>query len=143
MPNQPIKSLKDVIDFNNKHPEIYKGQNQEYLKVAQMTSGLDDPMYLDNLKQNQDDARRLIKHLLKEHCLDALITPSHPDLYSQFPAAVAGYPILTLPIGITEHGDPFGLSIYSDWGKEHVLYSIAHHMDPTSSARQPPHFLNS
>ncbi|KAI0221094.1 hypothetical protein L0F63_003823 [Massospora cicadina] len=53
-----------------------------------------------------------------------------------------GYLIITIPLSIMEDGSPFDVSIYSRWGHEHVIYSIAQALDPKTSARKLPRFLD-
>ncbi|KAI0226211.1 hypothetical protein L0F63_004223 [Massospora cicadina] len=142
LPNQPIRSLEDVIEFNMNHSHLYpSGLKQGLLIKSQSTTGIDDPQYLKDRDENQLTAKSLIDNLLKANQLDALITLSHPALASSVPSSIAGYPIITIPLGIANDGLPFGASIYSKWGYEHVIYSVAHALDPDTSARKPPKFL--
>lgn len=138
IPNQPIKTLQDIIDFNTRKG-LPNNMDQNALIAAQATGGLCDPVYQKALQTNKD-ARKLIRSVLKANSIDALIAPSFPSLWSEYPSARAGFPILNIPAGVTEEGSPFGVSIYSDYGKEHVLFSLAHHLDANTTARQPPQF---
>jgi amidase len=81
---------------------------------------------------------RGIDAVLREHQLDAFVTPSYPpaspiDLVNReaiagsctSPAAVAGYPLLTVPSGLAA-GLPVAVSFWGTAGSETTLVEIAH-----------------
>jgi amidase len=66
--------------------------------VAENTTDLQDPIYIDALAADYDLGRiRGIDATLKKYNLDALIAPS--EGYTTAPAAIAGYPMITVPLG--------------------------------------------
>ena len=66
--------------------------------VAQNTTNLQDPRYINALKSNIDIGKiRGIDATLRKYNLDALIAPS--EGLTSTPAALAGYPIITVPLG--------------------------------------------
>jgi len=81
---------------------------------------------------------RGIDAVLREHRLDALVTPSYPpampiDLVNPesiggsctSPAAVSGYPLLTVPTGMAA-GLPVAVSFWGTAGSEATLVEIGH-----------------
>jgi amidase len=153
--NAPIKSLQDVIDFNNKHKDRelqYFGQ--EHMLQAQQKGPLTDKPYLDALEKCRKLTRAEgIDAVMDEHKLDALIAPSGgpagaTDLVygdrgvggSSSPAAVAGYPNLTVPAG-NLHGLPVGLSFFGRAWSEPTLLRLAYAFEQSTNHRRPPKFL--
>jgi len=153
-PASPIKSLADVIAFNTAHAgkELpYFGQ--ELMVKAQAKGPLTEPAYLDAratcLKVTRTDG---IDALLAKHKLDALVSltngtawlidPVNGDAYtggSSSPAAVAGYPSVTVPAG-DYHGLPVGLSFYGAAWTEARLLSLAADFEAATKARREPLF---
>ncbi|KAJ7348138.1 amidase signature enzyme [Mycena albidolilacea] len=130
-----VRSLADLIKFNDKNPELETPEgyeDQSGLIASESTNGF-DVKYWVALAANHDIGRtRGIDYALKEYDLDALVLPG-PG-YTSRPAAVAGYPIVTVPLGFYPEnvtiggmkklvypapGIPFGLSFlgtaYSDF----------------------------
>ena len=94
------KTLEDLIKFNeaNADKEMPKFK-QELFEQSQAKADLTDKAYLDSLakvqKQTREDG---IDALLAANKLDALIGPTSGQAWGQ--AAVAGYPSITVPIGL-------------------------------------------
>ena len=126
----PAKSLKDIIAFNEKNKEKempYFGQ--ELFLAAQEKGPLTTQDYLDVVENNRKYSRKKgLDAVLDEHKLDALISPTGWPaavtdlLYGErggggcsTPAAVAGYPHITLPMGFV-HELPVGISTRAGLG---------------------------
>lgn len=94
-------TLEGLIKFNAAHPklELPPGRdNQDLFLAGQNTTNLNDPIYKNAVKADHDLGRtRGIDATLKKYNLDALIAPS--EGYTTAPAAIAGYPIITVPLG--------------------------------------------
>jgi amidase len=154
-PKAPVRTLKEVIEFNerNKDKELpYFGQ-ETFLK-AQEKGPLTEKAYLDAL----DKCRRLsrtegIDAVMNKHQLDAIVAPSggpagKTDLIygnrgfggSSSPAAVAGYPNITVPAGQV-FGLPFGISFMGRAYSEPTLLKLAFAFEQATKARKPPKFL--
>lgn len=154
-PKAPVRSLKEIIEFNEQNQEKempYFGQ-ETFLR-AQEKGPLTEKAYLDALEK----CRRLsrdegIDAVMNEHKLDALIAPSggpagKTDLIygnrsvggSSSPAAVAGYPSITVPVGQV-FGLPFGLSFFGRAYSEPTLLRLAFGFEQATKARKPPKFL--
>jgi amidase len=154
-PGSPVRTLDDIIEFNKRTA----GDNlpyfgQELLVRAQAKGGLEEPEYLEAL----DKCRRLAGRegfdvVMAEHRLDALVapttTPAWPiDLVNgdQFrgssakSAALAGYPLVSVPAGHTM-GLPIGITFMGRAWSEPVLIKIAHAFERVTKARRPPQFL--
>jgi amidase len=154
-PNAPVKTLEDVIAFNikNKDRELpFFGQ--EIMLAAQEMGPLTEPAYLDAV----DKARRLsraegIDAVVTKHQLDAIVAPSggpagtRDPLYgdrdsggSSSPAAVAGYPNITVPAGQVS-GLPVGISFFGPAFNEPKLLALASSFEHASAARKPPRLI--
>jgi amidase len=153
-PSAPIRSVEDLIAFNARHREKQMPHfGQELLTMAAARGGLDSPVYRDALAK----ARRLtreegIDKALAGHRLDALVAPSggpawltdlvngdsHAGGFSS-PAAVAGYPHITVPMGQIA-GLPVGISIVGAAWSEPVLLKIAYAYEQATRHRAPPTF---
>ena len=154
-PQAPVKSLKDIIEFNEKNRDRempYFGQDL-FIK-AQGKGPLTTPAYLNALKKNHLMSRTQgIDFVLKQHRLDALIAPTGgpawpTDLVNgdhftggySTASAVAGYPHITVPAGYVL-GLPVGLSFFAGAYSEPKLISIAFAFEQATKARRPPKFL--
>ncbi|KAG7098340.1 hypothetical protein E1B28_000300 [Marasmius oreades] len=125
-----VRSLADLIAFDNAHPELEEPVNftsQSELIASQRTNGF-DAAYQQALAFDHELGRtRGIDAALHEHKLDALVLPATG--FTTVPAAIAGYPIVTVPLGFFPNnvtiqsagpltvypapGVPFGLSFFA------------------------------
>jgi amidase len=128
------------------------------MSEAQSKGDLNSPEYRAALKR----AKRLsgpegIDAALKKHKLDALValtqSPAWPiDLIngdswaagfsSSTPAAVAGYPSITVPAGFV-HGLPMGISFFAGAWQDVQVLALAHAFERAHAARRPPRFVPS
>jgi amidase len=126
-PTAPVRDLDDVVAFNRRHADrVMPYFGQELHEAAQGAPALDDPAYLEAratcLRLARDEG---IDRALRDHRLDALIAPSRVPAWTidlidgdrpfpgcASPAAVAGYPHVSVPAGFA-HGLPIGLSIFA------------------------------
>lgn len=152
--NAKVKTLADVIAFNSANEKkampFFK---QETLERSQARGGLDSAEYQDALKK-LFTARTAIDDTLKQNQLDAIsgCTSSFGPLIdlvggdyrtgSGFsgPAAMAGYPHITVPMG-TVMGLPVGFSFVSTAYKEPELLKLAYAYEQASKKRVAPAFL--
>jgi amidase len=153
-PGSPVKTLADVIAFNEKHKAKempYFGQ--EHFVKAETKGGLDSKEYLDALANNLKLARAEgIDKALAENNLDALVAPTgQPAWLTDFikgdasggsftsPAAVAGYPHITVPAGFVR-GLPCGISFVGTAWSEARLIALAYAFEQASHHRKAPAF---
>jgi amidase len=154
-PGATVQSLADVIAFNQAQREREMPWfGQELFVKAQALGGLDTPAYRDALAACAKGAREDgIDKVLKAHQLDALIAPTgglawlidpinsdHFGASFSSPAAVAGYPHLTVPAGLVR-GLPVGLSFVGPAWSEAKLLALGLHYEQVTHARQAPGFV--
>jgi amidase len=153
-PDSPIKSLADVIAFNRAHADRELASfGQELMERAQAKGPLTDQAYRDAraacLKITREEG---IDLLLAKHRLDALVSLANGpawlidhvngDAYtggSSSPAAVAGYPSVTVPAG-DWRGLPVGLLFYGAAWSEARLLALAADFEGLARARREPAF---
>ena len=153
----PMHSLADVIAFNKRNASrempFFK---QELFEMAEAKGPLTDQQYLDALAMN----RRLagpegIDAVMDQYQLDALVAPTNCEAWltdhvngdavsggSSSPAAVAGYPAITVPAGQV-NGLPVGISFFGRAWSEPRLIKYAFAFEQGTKHRKPPMFLDS
>ena len=155
LPNGEIRSLADLIAFNEAHAgEEMPYFGQERLIEAQRRGSLSEDRY----QEAHAVARRLsreegIDRAMDTDDLDAVIAPTggpawvidhvngdHFSGGSSSLAAVAGYPNITVPAGDVQ-GLPVGLSFFGRAWSEPTLIRIAYAFEQASRHRQQPVFL--
>ena len=154
-PGAPVRSLKDIIDFNDRNQQKempYFGQDL-FLK-AQGKGPLTDKEYTDALAKNHQLARTEgIDALMDKHHLDAIVAPTggpawltdlvngdHVGGGSSNAAAVAGYPNINVTAG-SLFGLPVGISFFGRAWSEPTLIKLAYSFEQATKARQAPRFL--
>ncbi|HWS53112.1 MAG TPA: amidase [Pyrinomonadaceae bacterium] len=151
-PGDHPRTLKQLIEFNerNRDREMpYFGQ--ELFIRSEQKGPLTERAYLAALRKNRLLSRaRGIDAVMARHRLDALLAPTggpawttdlvNGDHYvggSSTPAAVAGYPNVTVPAGFV-HGLPVGVSFFGRAYTEPKLIRLAHAFEQATKHRRPP-----
>ena len=151
-----VRTLADVIRFNeeNKDREMpYFGQDL-FLR-AEEKGPLTDNAYVEALEKNRRLSRAEgIDAVMNEHTLDAIVAPTGGPAWttdcvngdhfgggSSTPAAVAGYPSITVPAGAV-FGLPVGISFIGRAWSEPVLLRLAYAYEQATRHRTPPRFLD-
>ena len=152
--NSRVKSLSQVIEFNKQNePKAMPFFKQEILEQADKKGSLIETEYVEALKKTTGITRNAIDTLLKENSLDAISAPTNGfacciDLVNgdydngfsfSSPAAMAGYPHITVPMGYV-HGLPAGLSFISSAYKEADIIKLAYAYEQASKKRVAPKF---
>jgi amidase len=152
--NAKVKTLEEVIQFNNRNETTTMPYfKQEIFEDAQTKGTLDSPEYTNALTKTLS-ARTIIDELLTRERLDAIcattIGPAccidlingdyDTGFYFGSPAAMAGYPHITVPMGKV-HELPVGFSFISTAYKEADLLNYAYAFEQATKKRQPPMFL--
>ena len=153
-PQAALRNMADVIAFNaRERARELRYFGQEHLERAQAKGPLDTAEYVDALATCRRYARAEgIDQVLQEHRLDALVAPTSgpvwlADLVNgdssggsfSSPAAVAGYPHITVPSGYV-HGLPVGLSFVGTAWSEAALIRLAYSFEQASASRVAPAF---
>jgi amidase len=151
----PARSLKEVIEFNERHSkEELPYFGQDLFVKAQAKGPLDSAEYQEALAKCRRLARTDgIDAVMDKHRLDALVAPTLSpacltDLVvgdrwrgeSTTAAAVAGYPSLTVPAGFV-FGLPVGMLFFGRAWSEPTLLKLAYSFEQAMRARKSPRFL--
>ncbi|GAC1393416.1 MAG: amidase [Ktedonobacteraceae bacterium] len=151
----PVRSLADIIAFNEAHSDeemLYFGQ--ELLLKAQATTSLADAKYLSALAENHRLSRKEgIDAVMDEYHLDALVMPSggpswcidlitgdHTIGGCEQAAALAGYPLISVPAGSTFEL-PVGITFMGRAYSEPTLLKLAYAFEQATKARRMPRYL--
>ncbi|MFD2638117.1 amidase family protein [Piscibacillus salipiscarius] len=132
-----VRSLDDVIDFHNQNEEETLKYGQKWFLEAQKTSGLlTDPDYLKELLDDQRLSKEEgIDYTLDEHKLEAIVFPN--NIGAGIPAK-AGYPSITVPVGLTKKNEPVGITFTGTAFSEPTLIEIAYGYEQASQKRVAP-----
>lgn len=150
----PVNSLKDIIAYNASHAsETMPYFGQEILEASEARGNLNDAAYREARNKVVSISRQAIDGLMAEHKLDTLCGPStgpawctdlvNGDSFSGYGmgsgAAMAGYPSITVPLGMV-HGLPVGLLFVGTAFDEAKLLALAYAYEQVSGNRQRPTF---
>jgi amidase len=153
-PDAPVKSLEELIRFNISDSISLRYFNQHYLESAGKMGDLDSPEYLEALARMFRGSREEgIDRIMDIHGLDAIVAPTGSpawktdlvngdsfQLGSSSPAAHAGYPNITVPMGYIADL-PVGISFFGRAWSEPVLIEIAYGFEQGTRHRRVPRFL--
>ena len=149
-----VQSLKDVIAFNKKNEEkVMPYFKQETLESSETLGPLSDKDYMDAIATRKK-VIDLIDNIMSENKLDAICGTSiglpcmidvlNGDYSTGFyfcpPAAVAGYPHITVPMGKT-HELPAGLSFMARAYQEANIIKLAYAFEQATKKRETPKFI--
>jgi len=154
--NAKVKSLKDVIDFNNANEDkcmpFFK---QETLESSNLKPGLYDKKYTDSLNKSHNGSKNILDSIFHKNKLDAIcgitMGPScsidmiYGDRWGYsltMPAAVSGFPHITVPGGKV-YDLPVGISFFGTSYSEPILIGIAYAYEQASKNRVKPEFKKS
>jgi amidase len=149
------RTLAELIAFNDR--QVTREMpffGQELFVAAQARGPLSDPQYLEAHARALRRARSegIDAALAKDH-LQVLVAPTVGPAWTTdlvngdhvlgggvtTPAAVAGYPHISVPMG-SVHGLPVGLSFIGAAFSEEQLIGCAYAYEQASHAREPPRF---
>jgi amidase len=151
----PIKSLRDVINFNQANATTAMPFfGQEILEMAEAKGGLDENEYLESLAiMKRMAGPEGIDKVMNDNNLDALLAPTGSAAWtidlingdhfiggSSSPAAMSGYPAITVPAGFI-NGLPVGISFFGKAFSEPTLIKIAYAFEQINQARRKPEFI--
>ena len=152
-----VHSLADLIAFDNTHAaEEMPWFGQETFIAAEAEGQLTDKAYRDALaKLKKLAGPEGIDAAMGADHLDALFAPAQDPAWridlvtgdpggtasAYGPAAVAGYPSITVPAGF-EHGLPVGMLFFGRKWSEPTLIGMAYAFEQATHARRNPGFLS-
>ncbi len=153
--SSPVRTLSDIIAFNNEHAnEELHYFGQELLLQAEASGSLSDSTYLQALDENHHLSRQEgIDAVMDKYHLDALVMPSSAPAWcidlvngdhhlggSSQPAALAGYPAISVPAGFAFEL-PIGITFMGRAFSEPTLLKLAYAYEQGTKARHKPTFL--
>lgn len=138
--NSAILTLEDLINFNDANADIEFAPGeccQQTLIQSVQTTGQNATVYVDARTADLDIGRtRGIDAALDASGADALVLPT--EGYASSLAAVAGYPIVSVPLGYLPSGQPFGMAFIGRQWSEPTLISLMAAWEEASGARKVP-----
>ncbi|WP_335934662.1 amidase family protein [Streptomyces sp. PTD5-9] len=150
------RDLAGLIEFNRTHPaERTCFAGQELFEQALAAPPTTDPRHRVMRAELKDLSRRSIDETMAAHDLDAIASPANPPAWttdcargdndvipSSTPAAVAGYPSLSVPAGFV--GElPVGLLLMAGDRQDAGLLSLGAAVEQRLDARRTPRYLPS
>ena len=138
--NTNMRTLADLIAFNNAHcrQELVYYDQDVFLESEQTMGYPNNPIYVAARTHATDTARAGIDGALAADNLDAIVAP---HLTNSTGPAVAGYPNLSLPVGIRDNGRPAGMLMYSTFLHEPQLIGFGYDLEQELNVRRQPQFL--
>jgi amidase len=153
--NGKVKSLAELIAFNKQNEaKAMPHFKQDILEESVAKGDLNTKEYQDALKNILTKTRDAINSTLSELKLDAISGPSYGPSWCidwvngdygtgygfSSPAAIAGYPHITVPMGFVSNL-PIGISFFGKAYDEGALLGIAFAYEQISKKRKAPEFL--
>jgi amidase len=152
----PVRSLKEVIAFNESHKrEEMPYFGQDIFIKSEAKGPLSEKAYLDLVEKNRRLARTEgIDALMDKNKLDAIVAPTGGPAWltdlingdnpagggSSSAAAVAAYPSVAVPAGFIG-GLPVCISFFGRAWSEPVLIALAYAFEQATKVRKAPQFL--
>jgi len=150
-PVAPVKNVEQLIDLTFSDSIEMQYFDHKLLKMAQEKGDLNSPEYLKSLNIVLEGAlENGLDSVMNEHDLDAIIAPTggpawKTDLVngdnfgvgSSGPAAWAGYPNISVPMGFID-GLPVGISFFGRAWSEPMLLEIAYDYEQGTMHRKAP-----
>ncbi|MFS7875710.1 amidase [Streptomyces asiaticus] len=150
------RDLAELIEFNRAHPaEQSCFAGQELFERALAAPPTTDPEYRAMRAELKDLSRRSIDETMATHHLDAIASPTNPPAWttdcargdndvipSSTPAAVAGYPSLSVPAGFVDEL-PVGVLLMAGDQEDTELLSLGAAVEHRLHAWRAPRYLPS
>ncbi|GGY01417.1 amidase [Streptomyces hiroshimensis] len=148
------RNLAELIEFNRAHPaERTCFAGQELFEQALAAPATTDPGYRVMRAELKDLSRRSLDETMAAHRLDAIAAPTNPPAWttdcargdndvipSSTPAAVAGYPSLSVPAGFVNEL-PVGLLLTAGDRQDAKLLSLGAAVEHRLEAWRAPRYL--
>jgi amidase len=153
-PAARVRNLADLIAFNEQHAADempYFGQ--EHFLASNARGTLTDELYLAALEHNRAFARDFAA-VFASQTFDALVAPTNAPAWaidvfdgdrhlggSSRAAAIAGFPLVTVPAGFVADLLPIGLTFMGPAWSEPTLIRLAHAFEQAHPVRRAPPFV--
>ncbi len=136
-----MHTLADLIAFNDAHcqQEMPYYDQDVFLLAEQFPGYPNDPAYIAARTHARTTARSGIDNVINSG-VDAIVAP---HLTNSTGPAVAGYPNLSIPVGIRDNGRPAGMLMYSTFLHEPQLIGFGYALEQALNVRRQPQFLGS
>ena len=156
-PKAPVRNMADIIEFNKQNADKEMPWfGQEIFEMAVEKGDLNSEEYLEALKNSKLFAgKEGIDKVMEEHNLDAIIAQTNGPAWtidwlngdhfsggSSSPAAISGYPNITVPMGFVK-GLPIGISFFGKAWTEGKLIEIAYAYEQATKHRKTPELKKS
>ena len=134
--NSKMRTMGDIIQYNNEHYEIALKYGQDiFIQAQTQTSGrLTDPEYIHEkiriLNKSQKDG---IDRIVTEKNIDVLVCPGYSDL-----PPIAGYPVINVPAGFDKDDMPYGISFIGEAFQEGKILRAAYGYEQATHRRKAP-----
>ncbi len=148
------RTVRELIEFNEADPVELSRFGQDLFFEAAKAPPITDPTYLDQRRTATDLARRSIDEVIEAHRLDVIMAPTNgrawrtdyagdpAGLGSSTPAAVSGYPNVTVPAGFAGPL-PIGVSFMAGHGADVAVLRFAAAFERAAPVRRAPAYLPS
>jgi amidase len=130
LPHPPIPALIDVLAFNYADPDNRVPYGQRYLQISVRADSPSDD-YTKLRERYQTSSRSLLDLFFSSAGIEVLIATT--QIY-----APAGYPAMTVPIGVSAAGEPQGITLIGKRLGEPDLLAVGYAIEQAARARKPP-----
>jgi amidase len=152
--DSPVKSLKELIEFNKSDTVELRYFDQKLLAIAEKKGDIESPEYKKALtkmiKATREDGIDKIMNINK---LDAIMAPTGSPAWktdlllgdhfvggSSSLAAISGYPAITVPMGFVDDL-PVGVTFFGRAWSEPLLLEIAYSYEQGTKHRKAPKYI--
>ena len=149
----PVSSLEELVEVTLADSVEMRYFDHDLLITASEKGGLDSEEYQEALERMLRYTREEgIDRVMEEHNLDAIVSPTGGPAWktdltngdnfsvsSSSPAARAGYPNITVPMGYVD-GLPVGVSFFGRAWSEPILLEVAYGFEQAGKVRRVPEF---
>lgn len=121
----PVKTLEEIIAFNQRHAKTALKYGQRLLLDAEHTTSgtLTEPRYIEAMLE-REATREKMDALFDEHRLDAVFFYGYTNI-----APFCGYPCMTVRIGTKSNGVPVGSYFVARHFEEKTLFRIGYEVE--------------
>lgn len=129
--NLPIKSLSELVEFNKKDLKRNAKYGQDLIEDAAENKGEDT----EKIKKTVAETKEELNKLMKDNNLDII---AFTDSSGVVLPCIAGYPIMTVPLGESEAKEPMGATFFAKEGNDEKLANTAYAFENATKSRLIP-----